>query len=117
LSGSPIVNARVASTSLRVKAVIAGPVGPCGSTTTDRPGLRYVGPQTLADLTARIRSSGKPATILLRLTQAPGMADKTAETCLKEAGFTLQQIPLQSKFIIDNNRVEVGAFQVGLQLP
>lgn len=86
-------------------------------TTTDRPGLRYVGPQTLADLAARIRSTGKPATILLRLTQAPGMAEETAETCLKEAGFTLQPIPLQSKFIIDNNRVEIGAFQVGLTLP
>ncbi len=78
---------------------------------TPRPGLRYVGPETLADVRTAVEK-GERVVMLLRLTQAPGMADETAEACLKKAGFRLERIPLASKFITDNNRVEVGAFKI-----
>lgn len=79
----------------------------------DRPGLRYVGPETLADVQRVVERDGKPVTMLLRLAQAPGMAEKSAEACLREAGFSVTRIPLSARFVTDNNRVEVGAFVVG----
>lgn len=81
--------------------------------TTPRPGLRYVGPELLEDVKAAIQRDGKPVTMLLRLTQAPGMAEKTAEACIRDAGLSVSRIPLNAKFVTDNNRVEVGAFVVG----
>lgn len=82
---------------------------------TPRPGLRYVGPMTLADVRAIIGRDGEPATMLIRLTQAPGMAEKTAEECLRDAGFELTPVPLGAHFRTDNDRVEVGAVRLRLK--
>lgn len=77
-----------------------------------RPGLRYLDEITLGDIQRQVRADGRPVTMLMRLSQPDGMAPQTPVELFKAAGLNVERIPLSSRFIIDNNRVEVGAFQV-----
>lgn len=78
----------------------------------DRPGLRYLDEITLSRIASDVRGGGPPVTMLMRLAQPDGMARETAVELFNAAGLGAERIPLRSKFIIDNNRVEIGAFRI-----
>jgi 4-amino-4-deoxy-L-arabinose transferase-like glycosyltransferase len=77
---------------------------------TPRPGLVGVGNGTILYLKAM--AAQEPVVALVRRTQPPSMDPALAADRLREAGLTLEPIPLSARFVIDNKRSEVVAVRL-----
>lgn len=78
--------------------------------TEPRPGLVGLGPRTIADLHAQLRSEGGSSILLIRRTQSGKDQDlQSARSRLLAAGFAVEDIPLRSRFTVDNRRTDIDA--------
>ena len=79
-----------------------------------RPGVVGIGPRTLADLRRRLVIDGGSIVVLYRQRQPDGMTPESARSRIEGAGFSFEEIPLKSRFRIDNWRTDVGAARISL---
>jgi 4-amino-4-deoxy-L-arabinose transferase-like glycosyltransferase len=77
-----------------------------------RQGLMGIGPRTIGDLREHLSRTGSDAILLIRATQPPGQDPPTARERLQESGFTLEPIPVHSRYRIDNGRTDVEPVRV-----
>ena len=82
---------------------------------TERPGIRFVGPRTLADLRSDLeRDPARRVTMLVRRTQPPTMDPARAVERLRAMGFEIEAIGLNSEFTIDNGRTPIDVVKVSV---
>lgn len=81
----------------------------------ERPGIRFVGPRTIAELKTDLeRDPSRRVTMLVRRTQPPTMDSARAVERLRALGFEIEPIGLNSEFTIDNGRTAVDAVRVSV---
>lgn len=81
----------------------------------DRPGIRFVGPMTLADLREELKADpSRHMTVLLRRSQPPSMDQRRAIERVRELGFAADPVAMNAEFTIDNGRTPVDVVTLSL---
>lgn len=81
----------------------------------DRPGIRFVGPRTLADLKAELeRDPSRRVTLLVRRTQPSTMDAAGAVARIRALGFEVEAVAMNAEFTIDNGRTPVDVVRVSV---
>lgn len=81
----------------------------------ERPGIRFVGPRTLAELRSELeRDPARRVTMLVRRTQPPTMDPARAVERLRALGFEIEAIGVNSEFTIDNGRTPVDVVRLSV---
>ncbi len=82
----------------------------------ERPGIRFVGPRTLAELKSELeREPSRRVTMLVRRTQPPTMDPARAVERLRSLGFEVEALSMNAEFTIDNGRTPVDVVRVSVE--